>query len=72
MQLPHTCRVVEELLQWDRFRAVVNWRVIAPEVAFKAKYEYVLYMRKEQLIIITSPMISGVHLVLERVKATLL
>ena len=70
MQLSHTCRVVEELLQWDRFRAVVNWRVIAPEVAFKAKYECTLY--KEQLIIITLPLISGVHMVLEGMKATLL
>lgn len=30
--------VVQELLQWDRFRVCINYRVLAPRAAFKAKY----------------------------------
>ena len=36
----YTCRVVEELLQWDRLKAVVNYRVLEPKAVFKAKYDY--------------------------------
>ena len=36
----YTCRVVEELLQWDRLKAVVNYRVLELKAVFKAKYDY--------------------------------